>query len=340
MILESLKQLGQTNKSKDASDIDVFIEPLKSRNSIYILFLKIKEENNNYALEDFDYEEYSPLDYKHWMYRRDKSNSNKYGSPTIKLNHGKLLGKSEEEMKKEAEKRRINYTQVLGEYQKERDKEIKQIKKRYIFLKNINEKLWKGLEKINFEDIIKKIRDLGDKKGLYFLSIKLNDFYPYKYLPFREYFKSMNINDEKENGSDPKGICFLCNIENSVVGDYFPFPFYNKDKKGFFSNLKQDNLIYAFPICNKCKITLESGKRMIENPDYHLNHQFYNNIKYFILPASITGNLQELMIKIKDYSKKLGLFSILSSAQKREENEEDLLKFLAGMENDLSFSIF
>jgi len=79
---------------------------------------------------------------------------------------------------------------------------------------------------------------------------------------------------------------------------------------------------------------------MIENPDYHLNHQFYNNIKYFILPASITGNLQELMIKIKDYSKKLGLFSILSSAQKREENEEDLLKFLAGMENDLSFSIF
>ncbi|HEC93151.1 MAG TPA: TIGR02556 family CRISPR-associated protein, partial [Candidatus Atribacteria bacterium] len=82
-----------------------------------------------------------------------------------------------------------------------------------------------------------------------------------------------------------------------VYGFVSTFNFYTVDKRGFITGgFRQENTWKNYPVCPSCALTLEEGKKYLQN---NLNFNFYG-FRYLLIPKFIKGvrkNIQKEIFK-------------------------------------------
>ena len=115
-----------------------------------------------------------------------------------------------------------------------------------------------------------------------------------KYLSDYDIFRKWLLSNSKQKyyylssmgESKGEGICYLCGKQKEVYGFVLPafgFSFSTADKPGFVPGFNKEWMWKEIPICEDCAITLEVGKKYI---DENLSYGFYGN-KYYVIPQVV-----------------------------------------------------
>lgn len=128
-------------------------------------------------------------------------------------------------------------------------------------------------------------------------------------------------------------ICSVCKTKkDEVYGFVSPYNFYTVDKPGFVSGgLDQNNAWKNYPVCKKCALTLEAGKKYINDS---FIFRFYD-YKYFVIPKSLINDdatqAYEILEEFKntDFSLKNEYVNLVS------ENTRDIFELLSNKPNKI-----
>lgn len=191
--------------------------------------------------------------------------------------------------------------------------------------------LLKKLEKSLKDNEDKILKDIIDKKGKdgTILTITFrdgeNEYFVGDIQEFRNYFiykatmdyyyiKTGNIN------SKSSGVCSICNEENEeVYGLFRKFGFYTVDKIGNVSGFNPNEAWKTFPICLKCALAVEEGKKYL---DENLRGRFYGTEFYMIPKVLFDKDMERILNRYNDLVKNVGINKDYSR------NEKHLLRFL------------
>jgi len=191
--------------------------------------------------------------------------------------------------------------------------------------------LLKKLEKSLKDNENKILKDIIDKKGKdgAILTITFKDgeneyfvgdieefrcYFIYKATMDYYYIKTGSIN------SKGSGVCSICNEENEeVYGLFRKFGFYTVDKIGNVSGFNPNESWKTFPICLKCALAVEEGKKYL---DENLRGRFYGTEFYMIPKVLFDEDIGRVLERYKDLTENAGINRDYSR------NEKLLLRFL------------
>ncbi len=151
------------------------------------------------------------------------------------------------------------------------------------------------------DEIIKKTGEiLGtiDKNANKLLTIKIKKdnswYYPGDLEVFRTLLTEIVNTQTKEVAADNQ-VCSICGERKKVSGDPRVFKFYTIDKPGFIAGGFNKSLAWKnFPLCYKCKLEIEEGRRFIEE---NLSFNFCG-LNYFLIPRLLLTNIQPEIMEI------------------------------------------
>lgn len=143
--------------------------------------------------------------------------------------------------------------------------------------------------------------------------------------------------------SSGKGTCYLCDDETEVYGfvpNAFGFSFSTADKKGNVPNLIQADQWKQVPICVKCAVYLEAGKKLVQE---YLSFNLFT-LKYYVIPKFLfkgdSTEFKKFYDVVKDaYEEKIGkLKRYEDGLMQEEDDEEDTLHYIVkDMDDVLEF---
>ena len=149
-------------------------------------------------------------------------------------------------------------------------------------------------------------------------------------------YKSYFSNSNGESLSQNK-YCYICKQSNKeVMGFTSTFAFYTVDKKGMVTGgFKQEDAWKNYPVCLNCAITLNKGRRYVED---NLTYKFCG-FSYMLMPQLIINDNKKLSETINRIKNKYNEFSLNETKSTRIERlEEKTLKMLAKTENNILFN--
>lgn len=137
--------------------------------------------------------------------------------------------------------------------------------------------------------------------------------------------------------SKGRGTCYLCGYEREVYGFVFPafgFSFATADKPGFTPSFIQTDNWKNIPICEECAISLEIGKRFLDEylnfPKKNENNFF--GCKYYVMPRFVFGEMFDEFYKWIDWYKaksyEEGLLSKEDWLEGKVGEKEDILRLI------------
>ncbi|MFZ2455942.1 MAG: TIGR02556 family CRISPR-associated protein [Candidatus Altiarchaeia archaeon] len=159
------------------------------------------------------------------------------------------------------------------------------------------------------------------------------DFY------FTKSFPGDNCISKSENQ-----VCSVCNQKSlEVYGFVNTFKFYTVDKRGFVSGgFQQKNAWKNYPVCLKCALTLEEGKKYMKDND-NLNFNFYG-FSYLLIPKFL-GNVDKAtrknIFKIIEQQKdpKFGKEGkAISSIKRISDDETEIFDLLSEQKNYMNIN--
>ncbi|MEN4006115.1 MAG: TIGR02556 family CRISPR-associated protein [Methanobacteriaceae archaeon] len=216
------------------------------------------------------------------------------------------------------------------------------------FLENIHQALLDSKETIisNLKDKYSSIDGEDKKNVLLTISIQDESEFDRKYIGDYDIFRKIVLEDSKERyyhlksigESKGHGKCYLCDEETEVYGfvpNAFGFSFSNADKKGNVPGFIQTDQWKQVPICGKCAIFLEAGKKFVEE---YLSFNMFN-IRYFVIPQFLfkgeVGAFEEFYNRIT-YSQEKSYENRLIDEEDKED-EDSLYNAIKGMKDVLEF---
>ena len=192
----------------------------------------------------------------------------------------------------------------------------------------------------NSGEILSDLKDKYDKENN-IISLKIDN----KYLGDYDVFLRILVDRAKENFYSKYGkisksgnqLCSVCNQRRAeVYGFVDTYKFYTVDKPGFVSGcFQQEDAWKNYPVCQRCALTLEEGKKYLGNS---MNFNFYG-FNYLLIPKFVSE---------ADKETKKETFKIIEQQQdpkfrKKEINrltsdENEILALMSGQKNYLNLN--
>ncbi len=218
-------------------------------------------------------------------------------------------------------KKIINSVSAVKKHKKYKDSKF--IEKLENSLKNNKDKILNDLKnkKENTETILTiTFKDNNTNKEYYVGDIEeFKDYLIYNATIDYYHIKTGNIN------SKGNGICSICNEENEVYGLFGKFKFYTVDKIGNVNNFNQNESWKTFPICLKCALSIEEGKKYLEE---NLRYKFYGNDFYLVPNTLFNKDLGNVLQRYNDLAKLIGNIKEKENIKDYSRKEESLFRFL------------
>jgi len=272
-MIEAIRNIGEyalekENKSIEAP-LDILIDDPRNKDTKSILFIMIKSKGSTFEYLGVDVDAYSSEKLKDYLYKKGSPNGTDV-TPTAMIT----------EIKK-------TFFNKIVKWFSGNDKTYSDIE--LTFLKNIGNCLRDNKERI-LDDLIKK-----QSKESNIISLKIDNKCLGYYPIFRNilverakigFYFTKSFSGDNQFSKSEKKICSVCNQKSvDVYGFVNTFNFYTVDKPGFVSGgFRQKNAWKNYPVCLKCALTLEEGKKYIEK---NLNFQFHG-LKYILLPKFLS----------------------------------------------------
>jgi CRISPR-associated protein Csh1 len=268
-LIEALYKLGKfIVEYEELDDIDVFQDTAKLTNRTKrVLLINLKNINGNFFYNGIVEEELSKSDTSKYLYKGGTPNGVDYTPASLITSKVELTFKN----------------RVLKWFNTHKDPE---------FFDKIFEELNYDKDQIIL-DLDEKFKSIDKKyrvNVLLTISILQDGFknnYLGDYAIFRKILKEESVkryhNLKTIGESSGEGTCCSCDGQGEVYGfvpNAFGFSFSTADKKGNVPNFIQADQWKQVPICEKCAIFLEAGKKFIQE---YLSFNLFT-LKFFIIP--------------------------------------------------------
>ena len=276
-MIEAIRNIGEYALRKNKKSIDEPLEILldnpANKNSKGVLFILLDDTDEEFQYHGIEVEEYSKDKLEKYLYKKGASNGTDI-TPTSMIT----------EIEKTFNIKTLNWFKNYGSIKNNKSKMLQSI---YLCMEENKEKM---------------IQDLQEKSTVEnnIISFKING----KYLGDYEVFRDILVSSATEKyykkfGKVSKSEDQLCSIcqerKGEVYGFVSTFNFYTVDKPGFVSGgFRQENAWKNYPVCLNCALTLEEGKKYLEN---YLNFNFYG-FKYLLIPKFIKSIPKEVQSSI------------------------------------------
>lgn len=316
-MIETIKDIGDyVRKKENKSEIEIFSDKAKLKKTKKVLCILLYKKNGEYYYKKVISEDYSPD--KMIIYRGGSAR----GADILPASIITTIEKTFE-------------NKIIKWFDKKEDTDLKKIGE---VLKNNKGEILKELSK-EYESISKS------KKTNVLLTIKIEENGKERHLGEIETFRNILIEEavkryyflESIGESKGTGICYLCNTRKEVYGFVLPsfgFSFATADKPGFVPSFIQTDHWKDIPICGDCAISLEIGKRFL---DEYLNFPKKNEnnflgFRYYVIPKFIFKEMFDDLytyigfFKDKEYEE--GLLSKEDWLEKTIEEKEDILRLI------------
>lgn len=262
-MIEAIRNIGmyaleKNNKSTD-SPLEILLDNPANRYTKNVLLIILNGKNEEFKYHGIEVEEYSKEKLEKYLYKKGAPRGTDI-TPTSMVT----------DIEKTFNIKILNWFKKYS-YDGNGNKEMMQ---------KIYSCLQKGQEKI--------LQDLKENSAMEnnIISLKING----KYLGEYEVFRNILVNSATENfykrfgkvSKSENQFCSVCQKnKKEVFGFVSSFNFYTVDKRGFVSGgFRQENAWKNYPVCLNCALTLEEGRKYLED---YLNFNFYG-FRYLLIP--------------------------------------------------------
>ena len=268
-MIEAIKEtgeyaIGREGKSVD-DPLDILVDSPANRDTKNVLFIVLEREGDGFSYKGVDVEEYSKYDKEKYLYKKGNPRGTDITPTAMITNVKKTFGNKILNWFK-------NYDEIgLDENQN--------------FLVKIGNCI-----RNNSEQILKDLEEKQSKENN-IISLRIDNKYLYDF----KIFHDILLDKAKENFYSKYGkisksenqICSVCNERKAeVYGFVDTYKFYTVDKRGFVSGgFQQKNAWKNYPVCLNCALTLEEGKKYLQN---NLKFNFYG-FNYLLIPKFLNN---------------------------------------------------
>lgn len=282
-MIEAIKRIGEYALEKEGISLDnptdllniLAEDPASSEAYKHILAIKLNKKENGFEFVDVDLEEYSKSKIRQYLYRRGSGNGPDI-TPTSRVT--------------EVERTFVK-NKTLPWFSKVVEDETLNLKDEELdFLREMNDCLFE-----NKDIILSKLSELSketnknEKSIITIVSEDNGKRYIGDYSVFREILKTRALSGyyqkyNKKSKSEDK-ICSICKSQkDEVYGFVSTYKFYTVDKPGFVSGGFDQSLAWKnYPVCQRCALTLEEGKKYLEE---FSSFRFYG-FDYYLIPKPL-----------------------------------------------------
>ncbi|SNQ62612.1 TIGR02556 family CRISPR-associated protein [Candidatus Methanoperedens nitratireducens] len=323
-MIEAVKEIGEYSLEKagrrleDPTDI-VIEDPATNNTYKHILGIKINKTEKGFEYAGIELEEYSKSKIKQYLYKQGDPNGTDL-TPTSRVT----------EIDKTFANKIIKwFTKIIEKNNNSFNAE------EIIFLKGIEDCL-KSNNTIILSDLKLKYGSLDKKEN------KITTLLIYspdkKYIGDFPVFRKVLIEDTSNGyyqkyGKESKAIekfCSVCRKKSEEVFGFVGTFDYTVDKPGFVSGGFNQSLAWKnYPVCLKCALTLEEGKKYIHE---NSNFKFYG-FNYYIIPKLLNQNKAEEIYKILEEFKEKDPKFETKYIHLLDDNEKEILNKLAEQDN-------
>jgi CRISPR-associated protein Csh1 len=329
-MIEAVKRIGEYALEKEEKSIDnptdlldiLAEDPASSEAYKHILAIKLNKSDNGFGFDNVNLEEYSKSKIKQYLYRRGSGNGPDI-TPTSRVT--------------EVEKTFVK-NKTLPWFSKALEDEALTLKDEELeFLREMNDCLFenKDLILLKMNELSEEIRN---KKENSIITIVIEDNgkrYIGDYSVFREILKTRALSGyyqkyNKESKSEDK-ICSICKSQkDEVYGFVSTYKFYTVDKPGFVSGGFNQSLAWKnYPVCQRCALTLEEGKKYLEK---FSSFRFYGFDYYLIPKPLIAEKSAEVYYLLEEFKEKDPEFK-KEYIHLLDDTEEEILDLVSKQEN-------
>ncbi|PKL73710.1 MAG: hypothetical protein CVV29_02065 [Methanobacteriales archaeon HGW-Methanobacteriales-2] len=268
ILIGSLYNLGKfIVEHKKLEEIDVFQDTAKlTSRTKRVLLINLEYVDTKFVYKGIIEEELNKRDSNKYLYKGGPPNGVDYTPASL------ITSKAESTFK----------NRVLKWFKTHKDPE---------FLDKIAEELTENKDQVTI-DLEDKFQSIDKKnRDNVLLTISIQDGFEKKfcgnYLIFREILSEEAMhryhNLKTIGESSGNGTCYLCDESKEVYGfvpNAFGFSFSTADKKGNVPNFIQADQWKQVPICGKCAVFLEAGKKFVQE---YLSFNLFT-LKFFVIP--------------------------------------------------------
>lgn len=331
-MIEAIRRIGEYALEKEGKRLDnptdlldtLTQDPASSETYKHILAIKLNKGDNGFEFVDVDLEEYSKSKIRQYLYRRGSGNGPDI-TPTSRITEVEktfVKNKTLPWFSKALEDKALNL----------KDEELE-------FLREMNDCLIKNKDLIlsKLSELSKSIKEVNKQQKCIITVVSEDNGKRYigDYSVFREILKTRALSGyyqkyNKESKSEDK-ICSICKSQkDEVYGFVSTYKFYTVDKPGFVSGGFDQSLAWKnYPVCQRCALTLEEGKKYLED---FSSFRFYG-FDYYLIPkpfiaeksAEVYNLLEEFKESDPEFKKEY--IHLL------DDTEEDISELLSEQEN-------
>jgi len=298
-VIEAIKDIGEYYIVEKGWDLDnpveIFMEDLASSPTYKnVLLIILNKTEYGFDFGGIRQEEYSNEKLEKYLYRGRKGNATDL-TPTSKIT----------ELDKTFNKKLMRWFQNTL-----KNSMLRLENNDFEFIKDLNSCMEENKDVI-ISELSDKVKNFGTKEnGI--ISLLINSGTE-KYLgdiPIFRHLLITNSISDYYNKYNTRSIakdmfCSVCNTNASeVYGFVSTYKFYTVDKPGFVSGGFDQQLAWKnYPVCKKCAIKLEAGKKYIEQ---FLDYKFYNTLRYYVIPkffqSEVDTEILQLLEEFKENS--------------------------------------
>ncbi len=268
-MIEAIRKIGEyaieSGGKSIADPINILVDSPANRTTKNVLFIVLERDGDGFSYKNVDIEEYSPRELQKYLYKKGSSNGTD-ATPTSMVT---TLESTFTKIKIIPWFKQYN---TIG------------LDEDHNFLVNIGNCI-----RSNTKQILEDLKEHQSKENN-IISLKIDN----KYLCDFKIFQDILVDKAKENYYSKYGkisksenqICSVCNKRAEVYGFVDTYKFYTVDKPGFVSGgFQQKNAWKNYPVCLNCALTLDGGKKYLQN---NLKFNFYG-FNYLLIPKFLNN---------------------------------------------------
>lgn len=331
-MIEAIRRIGEYALEKEGKRLDnptdlldtLTQDPASSETYKHILAIKLNKGDNGFEFVDVDLEEYSKSKIRQYLYRRGSGKGPDI-TPTSRVT--------------EVEKTFVKNKTLPWFSKALEDKTLNLKDEKLGFLREMNDCLLEHKEIIlsKLNELSKSIKEVN-KQQKCIITIVIEDNgkrYIGDYSVFREILKTRALSGyyqkyNKESKSEDN-ICSICKSQkDEVYGFVSTYKFYTVDKPGFVSGGFDQSLAWKnYPVCQRCALTLEEGKKYLEE---FSSFRFYG-FDYYLIPKPLIAEKSAEVYNLLEEFKESDPEFKKEYIHLLDDTEEDISELLSEQEN-------
>lgn len=318
-MLNSIKELGEfIAGQKNLSKLASLLENPKVKSYLHAIVIEIDIESGEGTIKGISLEQLSDEKKMLYLYRSGTARGTDQ-TPIAKIT----------ELEKTYNNKLLGWFKYVEDNKKSLNLETEDLN----FLSKIRKMLQEKSKNL-LEDLNAKLLMLPKGENAV-LTIKINDKYIGEYELFKKILLALESMKDESIGESDK-VCSICGQrKEKVSGNINTYKFYTIDKPGFIAGGFNEGLSWRnFPVCQDCKLALETGREFIETK---LNFKFVYGLNYYMIPKFILGTAsasKDIIEYFTDGPKKISLAG--DTLKRITADEQDILSLLSTQKDVLS----